>query len=122
MTRYRYRSALLLFGVLYLTGCGGPYKSKFYSWQSVPNPAQFIEENQPERVRVTTDEVTELEVFAPSVEGDALVAFRDFLIPFADIHLLEIRAFNGWSVVPLVAAVAAGLWVLLDDSFRYGSF
>ena len=119
MTRYRCRSALLLFGVLYLTGCGSPYKSKFYSWQSVPNPAQFIEENQPERVRVTTDEVTELEVLAPSVEGDTLVAFRDFLIPFADIRLLEIRAFNEWSVGVLVAAVAGGLWVFMVD---YGWF
>ena len=50
MTRYRYRAVLLLFLVLNLTACA--------TWQAVtPTPmsvAQLIEEDRPERVRVTT--------------------------------------------------------------------
>ena len=49
MTRYRYRAVLLLFGVLHLTAC--------QTWRSVSldaiSPAQVIEEDQPDRVRVT---------------------------------------------------------------------
>ena len=46
-----------------------------YTWRSVPtpSPAQFIEAEQPDRVRVATEDVTELELENPSIEGDALV-------------------------------------------------
>ncbi len=98
MTRYRARAVLLLFGVLSLTGCIGPYgrNGALYSWQSIGpvSPAQFIEEDRLERVRVSTEDVTELEVLAPSVDGDAPVAPGNFSIPFADIRLLEVRRFS----------------------------
>ena len=49
MTRYRARAVLLLFLLLHLTAC--------QTWQSVSldaiGPAQLIEEDQPDRVRVT---------------------------------------------------------------------
>ena len=49
MTRYRPRAVLLLFLLLNLTAC--------QTWQSVSlgaiSPAQLIEEDQPDRVRVT---------------------------------------------------------------------
>ena len=58
MTRYRPRAVLLLFLVLNLTAC--------QTWQSVSldaiSPAQLIEEDRPASVRVTTPEVTELEL------------------------------------------------------------
>ena len=58
MTRYRARAVLLLFLVLNLTACT--------SWQSVSldaiSPAQLIEEDRPERVRVTTEDVTEFQL------------------------------------------------------------
>jgi len=116
MTRYRARAVLLLFGVLCLTGCASPYRNVFYSWQSVPNPAQFIEENLPEHVRVTTDDVIELEVLAPSVEGDSLVAFRNFSISFADIRLLEVRALSVWCVAASVVSLPIAIWSLYDLS------
>ena len=69
MTRYSPRAVLLLFLVLNLTACT--------SWQSVSldaiSPAQLIEEDRPDRVRVTTQDVLELELVSPSVEGDELV-------------------------------------------------
>ena len=51
MTRCRPRAVLLLFLVLTLTACAT------HSWQAVSldviNPAQLIEGDQPDRVRVT---------------------------------------------------------------------
>ena len=112
MTRYRARVVLLLFLVLYPTACAT-------SWQSVatPSPAQLIEAEQPDRVRVTVSNGTKVELEEPLVEGDELVdrvdesSFwcRAFLgaftgpgeaacnrfavrsIPLADIFMLELR-------------------------------
>ena len=89
MTRHRPRAVLLLFGVLYLTACATN------SWQAVSldaiSPAELIEEDRPSRVRVTTSEVT-VEVIAPRIEGDDLVAARPFgfSVPLADILRLEV--------------------------------
>ena len=81
MTRYRYRAVLLLFLLLNLTAC--------QTWQSVSlgaiSPAQLIEEDQPDRVRVTGGGVLEREVVSPSVEGDQLLGAGDFSVPLEDI-------------------------------------
>ena len=81
MARYRLRAALMLFLVLNLTAC--------QAWHSVSldviSPAQLIEEDRPDRVRVTGGEVLEREVVAPSVEGDQLVGAGDFSMPLSDI-------------------------------------
>ena len=99
----RYRAVLLLFLLLNLTAC--------QTWQSVStaSPAQFIEVDRPDRVRVTGGAVLELEVVSPSVEGDQLVGAGDIAVPLEDILLLEVRETSilrsigfGW----LVAAVA----------------
>ena len=86
--RYRYRAVLLLFGVLHLTAC--------QTWQSVSldaiSPAQVIEEDQPERVRVLMRGGTELELESSSVEGDELAAPGNFSMPLADILRLEVWA------------------------------
>ena len=87
MTRYRARAVLLLFLLLNLTAC--------QTWQSVSldaiSPAQLIEEDQPDRVRVLMRGGTELELENPSVEGDELVAPR-VSMPLADILRLEVWA------------------------------
>ena len=112
MTRYRARAVLLLLLLLNLTACA--------TWQAVtPTPmsvAQLIEEDRPERVRVTTL-LSQLELVDPSVKGDELMGHvnepslwcRVFLsgytrrgedecdrfvvgsIPLADVFTLEIR-------------------------------
>ena len=90
MTRYRPRAVFLLFLVLNLTAC--------QSWQSVSldaiSPDQLIEEDQPDRVRVTGGEVLEREVVAPSIEGDQLVGAGGFSMPLADILGLEVHGFS----------------------------
>jgi len=90
MTRYRARAVLLLLLLLNLTAC--------QTWQSVSlgaiSPAQLIEEDQPDRVRVTGGGVLEREVVSPSVEGDQLLGAGDFSVPLEDILRLEVRGFS----------------------------
>ena len=90
MTRYRYRAVLLLFLLLNLTAC--------QTWQSVSldaiSPAQLIEEDQPDRVRVTGGGVLDLELVSPSVEGDQLVGAGGFSMPLEDVLRLEVRGFS----------------------------
>jgi len=105
MTRYRLRAVLLLFLVLNVTACT--------SWHSVSldviSPAELIEEDQPDRVRVTGARVLEREVVAPSVEGDQLVGAGDFSIPLADILGLEV---HGFSLGRTMLVVLGGVVVL----------
>jgi hypothetical protein len=79
MTRYRPRAVLLLFLVLHLTAC--------MSWQSAatPSPSQFIEAEQPDRVRVTVRETGEVEFANPSVEGDTACDASETDLPTADL-------------------------------------
>ena len=112
MTRYRLRAVLLLFLLLNLTAC--------QTWHGVSldaiSPAQLIEEDRPDRVRVTGGNVLEREVVAPSVEGDQLVGAGDFSMPLSDILGLEVRGsslgrtvlmgFGGVVVLPVAFAIA----------------
>ena len=88
MTRYRYRAVLLLFLLLNLTAC--------QTWHSVStaSPSQFIEVEQPDRVRVSGRGVLDLELVSPSVEGDQLVGAGGFSMPLEDVLRLEIREFS----------------------------
>ena len=110
MTRHRPRAVLLLFGVLYLTACATN------SWQAVSldaiSPAQLIEEDRPSSVRVTTSEVTELEVVAPRIEGDDLVAASGFSVPLADILRLEVEGLDLDQTVLRTLGLGAGVVVL----------
>ena len=112
MTRYRYRAVLLLFLLLNLTAC--------QTWQSVSlgaiSPAQLIEEDQPNRVRVTGGGVIDLEVVSPSVEGDQLVGAGDVAVPLEDILRLEVRGLHilrTIGVVPLAMLGGVLLGMLL---------
>ena len=107
MTRNRHRAVLLLFLLLNLTAC--------QTWQSVSlgaiSPAQLIEEDQPNRVRVTGGGVIDLEVVSPSVEGDQLVGAGDVSVSLEDILRLEVRETSlGRSIgFGFLVAVVAGL-------------
>ena len=90
MTHYRARAVLLLFLLLNLTAC--------QTWQSVSldaiSPAQLIEEDRPDRVRVTGGGVLEREVVLPTVEGDQLLGAGGFSVPLEDILRLEVHGFS----------------------------
>ena len=104
MTRYRPRAVLLLFLVLNLTACS----SAFESWRGLPSPpsvAEHIVAAQPERVRVTMQDVSQLDIEDPFVSGDQLMGqlwrtlevnrlisnTNDISVPLADIVQLEVR-------------------------------
>ena len=105
MTRYRTRAVLLLFLLLNLTACS--------TWQSVGpvSPSQFIEAEQPERVRVYMQGGGQVELESPSVEGDALVA-PNVSMPLADIIGLEVRELSMDRTMILLGGVAAGVLVV----------
>jgi hypothetical protein len=115
MTRYRPRAVLLLFLLLHLTAC--------QTWHSVSldaiSPAQLIEEDQPDRVRVSGGGVLDLELVSPAVEGDQLVGAGDFSVPLEDILRLEVRGFSlgrtmlaGLGLYSAAVVVAILLWAL----------
>ena len=95
----------MLFLVLNLTAC--------QAWHSVSldaiSPAQLIEEEQPDRVRVLMRGGTELELERPAVDGDQLVAPGGFSMSLADILQLEVQGISilrtigfGYGVVGVV--------------------
>jgi len=102
MTRHRCRAVLLLFLLLNLTACS--------TWQSVGpvSPSQFIEAEQPERVRVYIRGGGQVELENPSVEGDALVV-PNVSMPLVDIIGLEVREFSMDRTMILLGGVAAGV-------------
>ena len=116
MTRYRARAVLLLFLVLNLTTCT--------SWQSVSldaiSPAQLIEEDRPDRVRVTGGDLIERELVSPSVEGDQLVGAGGFSMPLEGVLRLEIHGFSlGRTVLVLLGTAATGIvavivWLVIE--------
>ena len=109
MTRYRPRAVLLLFLLLHLTAC--------QTWQSVSldaiSPAQLIEEDQPDRVRVTGGGVLDLELVSPSVEGDQLVGAGDFSMPLEDILRLEVRGISMIRTIGVGFGLSYGTLLLL---------
>ena len=99
MTRYRIRAILLLFLVLRLTAC--------YTWQAIATatPAQLIELEQPDYVRVTMEGGVQVELERPVVDGDELVAPGDRSVSLEDVLLLEFRELSlirsgllGWGI------------------------
>ena len=108
MTRHRPHAVLLLLLLLNLTAC--------QTWQSVSlgaiSPAQLIEEDQPDRVRVTGGRELEREVVSPSVEDNQLVGAGGFSIPLEDILRLEVRGFSVGRTLLLGGVSFIGAFVL----------
>ena len=114
----RGKGTLLLLLLINLTAC--------QTWQSVSlgtlTPAEFVEEDRPDRVRVTGPDVLGQEVAMPTVTGDQLVGFsmplediweiQGFSMPLEDIYEIEVRKLNLVGTVLLtVAAIPVLFWV-----------
>ena len=106
----RGKGILLLLLLINLTAC--------QTWQSVSlgtlTPAEFIEEDQPDRVRVTGPGVLGQEVAIPTVAGGQLVGLHGFSMPLEDISEIEVRQLNpmGTALIAigaLPALVVAGM-------------
>ena len=121
MTRYRFRGIFLLFLMGHATACASS------SWQSssltaspdrgvsVADYADYIEEMQPDQVRITTEDRTEYVLHSPSVVGDEIVSADGLSVPIAEIVKLEVQAFDvagstlkttGLTLVAIPVAVA----------------
>ena len=109
MKARRGRASLLLLLLINLTAC--------QTWQSVSfgtlTPAEFVEEDRPDRVRVTGPDVLGQEVAMPTVTGDQLVGLQGFSMPLEDIYEIEVRKLNLMGTVLLtVAAIPVAIPVL----------
>ena len=118
MMRYSLRAVALFFCVLSMTACATN------SWQAVSldaiSPAELIEEDRPSSVRVTTSEVT-VEVVAPRIEGDDLVATRPFgfSVPLADILRLEVEGTDDGLTV--LRTLGLGVGVVVAGTLTLGA-
>ena len=119
MTRYRFRGIFLLFLMGHATACASSYKIT----GSSPSPnrgesvADYIEERQPEQVRITTEDRTRYVLHSPSVVGDEIVSEEDGLsVPIADIVQLEVwnKVNIGRRVAIVVGGLYLGSWAILE--------
>ena len=113
----RGKGTLLLLLLINLTAC--------QTWQSVSlgtlTPAEFVEEDRPDRVRVTGPDVLGQEVAMPTVTGDQLVGWigqgmslQGFSMPLEDIYEIEVRKLNlPGTVLLTVAAIPVLFWVFM---------
>ena len=110
MTRYRPRAVLLLFLLLNLTACS--------SWQNIGpvSPGRFIELDQPERVRVTMQDGTQMELDRPVVDGGQLVA-PDVSRPLADVLMLEVQRFDVARTILRVGGAVTAAFVVYAGLF-----
>ena len=114
-TQRRYRPLALLMLVLYLTGC--------HSWQPIAvSPRQFIEEEQPDQLRIFQADGERTEGRNPSVEADsisfrvpsALFGSETARIALSDITAVEAWHFSIGKTVSHIAAAMSGLAASLD--------
>ena len=120
MTPYRFRGMFLLFLMGHATACASSYKITGLS----PSPnrgesvADYIEERQPEQVRIMTEDRTEYVLHSPSVVGDEIVSENGLSVPIADIVQLEVwnKVNIGRRVAIVVGGLYLGLWAILEIS------
>ena len=119
MKRYRFRGIFLLFLMGHATACASSYKITGLS----PSPnrgesvADYIEERQPEQVRIMTEDRTRYVLHSPSVVGDEIVSEEDGLsVPIADIVQLEVwnKVNIGRRVAIVVGGLYLGLWAIFE--------
>ena len=120
MSRYRFRGIFLLLLMGHATACASSYKITGLS----PSPnrgesvADYIEERQPEQVRIMTEDRTEYVLHSPSVVGDEIVSENGLSVPIADIVQLEVwnKVNIGRRVAIVVGGLYLGLWAILEIS------
>jgi hypothetical protein len=107
-------SALLL--LIYLPACA--------SWHlGTPNPAQFVETERPEQVRVTRTDGSSFTLASPSIRGDSLIgrgggglsredSARTVAVPLSDVSKVEVRKTSVGKTLAMVGGVLAALLII----------
>ncbi len=76
------------------------------------SPQQVIQDEQPDKVRVTLTDGSQVEVYEPVVSGDTLTGSVDGeqrSIPLADVSALEVRKTNALLTTAFVFGTIVGL-------------
>ena len=105
------------------------------SWHvGTPTPAAFVQREQPEHVRVTRVDGSQIMLVGPNVQGDTLYGKREtltarsepttepFSVPLADVQSVAVRRFSAGKTLLLVGGVIGGILVawVIDCSGRSG--
>jgi len=112
-----YRSAIACCLLLaYLPACT--------SWHiGTPTPADFVQREQPKRVRVTRVDGSQIMLIRPSVQGDSLLGKREtltprsevttepFAVPLVDVESVASRKFSAGKTLLLVGGIV-GVFVV----------
>ena len=96
------------------TACAGGSSS----WQSpgvTASPdggvsvARYIDELEPDQVRITTEDRTQYLLYSPSVAGDEIVSIDGLSVPIDDIVQFEVWGEGGgWSPFAVVGGIILG--------------
>ncbi len=99
------RAAAVLPGCLYIMEDAGG-----------ESPEQVLADEQPDNVRVTLIDGSQVEVFQPTVSGDTLTGLREgqrVSIPLASVSELELREGDSGKTVLLAAGIVIGVGAAL---------
>jgi hypothetical protein len=80
------------------------------------SPEQVLADEQPDNVRVTLIDGSQVEVFQPTVSGDTLTGLREgqrVSIPLASVSELELREGDSGKTVLLAAGIVIGVGAAL---------
>ena len=105
------------------------------AWQvGTPTPAAFVQREQPDRVRVTRVDGSQIMLVTPTVHGDSLSGQREtlnprselttesFALPLTEVQSVAVRKFSAGKTVLLVGAIFGVVLVawVIDCSGRSG--
>ncbi len=115
--RSRRQAISALLGVLSLSAC--------HSWQvGTPTPAQFVEREHPERVRVTRTDSSTVTLDSPAVRGDSLVGLlagapaggdsaRTTGLPLSNVESVAVKKASAGKTALLVTGIVILVGVAL---------
>ena len=78
------------------------------------SPQQVLQDEQPDKVRVTLTDGSQVEVYEPAVSGDTLTGFEkgrgdEVSIPLGEVEQLSLRGFSTLKTVALVGGMVVGV-------------
>ncbi len=108
------RPLALAMMVLYLGACAG--------WQLQPvAPAQYIEEEQPSEIRVTTSDDKKLVLKKPIIRSDSLLGRASGQVwgsPLAEVTRIETRKFSAGKTALLIIGTGAVIFAAFIAAVR----